>query len=491
MNTLFKQFLLPIICGTIVAALLLMLVPLYAPAYAEEDEAEFWAVIVGITEYEKYDELPYTREDAQALANQLSPIWGSDHIKLITDSMATKDDIEDAITDWLASREKANDVVLFSFAGYGEIDDDALAPYDAYYKETWINSSELRDWLSVLDSEKVVIILDMAHAGRFEANLRDSGRIILMSSRSDEACWDSNTLNDDIFLYYIMEAFSDFDAADSNSNMELSAEEVFNYAQPKTIDCSVEDAPETQHPVMSDDYAGELSLLIKVTADVGPGLPDDINLLSIDGEMYCPSELPVSFTWTPGSSHDLEVESLVSGGNGIEYVFDSWDDGTQSTFRTISSGGVYTANYTTRYYLTVESDYGDPQGEGWYDSGSMATISVTSPEGTIIRQVFTDWSGDYSDTAASASITMDGPKTVTANWKNDYSQLYMIIGGGVVLLGGIAAGTIMLLRRRGRVAPAPVERVSRPPTTKYCRNCGAEIKPGDVFCTKCGESVED
>ena len=490
MKTVFKRFLLPVICGTIVASLLLMLVPLCAPAYSEEDEVECWAVIIGVAKYEHYDDLDYADDDAQDLASQLRPIWGNDHVKLLTNSMATKDDVEDAITDWLDSREEANDVVLFFFSGYGELNKDELAPYDAYYKETWVTSSELRDWLSELESEKMVIVIEIGHAGRFETKLSGSGRVVLMSCSSDEAGWGSDTLEHSCFTYYLLEALSDFDAADSNGDMELSAEEVFHYADPRVIDFSLRDAPETLYPVMSDGYAGQLSLLIKVAADVESDMAQDINFLSIDGKMYSPSELPISFIWAPGSSHDLEVESLVSGENGIKYVFDSWDDGTLSTFKTISNGGVYAANYTTHYYLTVESDYGDPQGEGWYASGSTATISVTSPQGAIIRQVFTDWSGDYSGTATSASVTLDGPKTVTANWRNDYSQLYMIIGGGVVLLGGIAVGTIMLLRRRKKaVAPAKVERIPQPPTTKYCPNCGAEIKPGDAFCTRCGKAV--
>jgi len=416
------------------------------PAYAEEDEAECWAVIVGVSEYEHYHgEQAYFANNAREFASQLSSLWGDDHVKLLTDSMATEEAIEDAITDWLVSRADTNDVALFYFSGMAEGDDVAFAPYDARYSETWTNDRELDKWLGMLDSEKIVVILEIAHAGRFETKLSDSGRVVLMACRSDESHWYNTALQQSIFSYLVLEALRGFEAADTNNDMELSAEEIFNYAQSGTEDL-VEDE---QHPQMSDYYEGQLSLLIKVTAGVESDMAQDVNILSIAGRTYSAGDLPISFIWTPDSSHDFEVVSSVSGGSGIEYAFNSWDDGTKSASRTISHGGAYIANYTTHYYLTVESAYGDPQGEGWYDSGSRATISVTSPQGKIIRQVFTGWSGDFSATTPSASVTMNGPKTITANWRTDYMQLYMIIGGVLVLLGGIAAGvTIMLVRRR-------------------------------------------
>lgn len=491
MKTVFKRFLLPVIYGVIVALLLLIPVQLCAPTYAAEAEAECWAVIVGISDYENYDDLTYCDDDAQDLASQLGSIWGVDRVKLLTDSMATKQGIENAMTDWLASREEANDVVLFFFAGQGGW--EYLCPHDSltYSYDNDISADDLDSWLDTLDSDKMVIILDTSYAGRFESNLSGSGRVVLMSSRSDESSSESSTLQHGYFSYYTLEALREFEAADSDNNMELSAEEIFDYTATRTTNYTASDPDlTTQHPQISDNYGGQLSLLIKVTADVGPDLPQDISLLSIDGKMYSPAELPVSFIWAPGSGNDFQAVSSVSGGNGIQYVFDSWDDGNASASRAISYGGTYTANYSTHYYLTVESDYGQPEGEGWYSSGSMATISVASSEGAIIRQVFIGWSGDCSGTTASASVIMDVPRTVVANWKTDYMQLYLIIGGGVIVVGALIV-VLMMRRRKKAVAPARVERIPQPPTTKYCENCGAEIKPGDAFCTKCGEAVEE
>ncbi|MEO0252441.1 MAG: hypothetical protein ABIM44_09450, partial [candidate division WOR-3 bacterium] len=79
------------------------------------------------------------------------------------------------------------------------------------------------------------------------------------------------------------------------------------------------------------------------------------------------------------------------------------------------------------FYLTVKSDFGDPKGEGWYNEGETATFSVNSPIGFLIQQVFTQWSGDSTATTPTASIVMDGPKTVIAKWKTDYTSLVIIV----------------------------------------------------------------
>jgi hypothetical protein len=78
-------------------------------------------------------------------------------------------------------------------------------------------------------------------------------------------------------------------------------------------------------------------------------------------------------------------------------------------------------NFTpTQYYLAVNSAYNSPAGAGWYDSGSTASFSVTSPatDGTGKQYVCMGYSGDASGGGTSGSIVMNGPKTVTFNWNN-------------------------------------------------------------------------
>jgi hypothetical protein len=418
MERILNRFSLSLLGGTLAAVLLLMSIQLCVPAYAEEDETECWAVIVGVAEYEyaHYGEQMYCADDAQELASQLSSVWGDDHVKLLTNSMATEQAIENAITDWLASRADTNDVALFYFSGMAERDKASFAPYNAFYGETWVSASKLNKWLSVLDSEEIVVILEISHAGRFEQTLSDSGRVVLMACHSDESHWYNTGFQHSIFTYYILEALHEFEVADSDSNFELSAEEIFYYAEDDTIG-QVSDVGD-QHPQMSDQYPGELSLLAQFIFSAEPDLPSGFEVLILDDEEY--SSVPLELTWVPGSVHDLTLLSPLDTGSGTRYIFISWDDENTSVSRTISHGGVYTANYKRQYELLIESAFGEPEGQGWYDEGLTATISVMSIEGPTTRHIFTGWSGDYSSTEATASVTMNSPKIITANWRTDH-----------------------------------------------------------------------
>jgi len=376
---------------------------------------------VGVSDYKspKIGDVPACAEGAKKLSQLLSPTWGEEHIKLLLDSEASKSEIRAAV-DWLVSNEDSNDTVLFYFSGHGS-EEGYLAPYNAYYKETWITSRELSRWLSALDSKKFVIVLDTCHAGQYETNLSGSGRVVLMSSRADELSYSGS--DGGVFTYYLLEALSEFSIADANRDYELSAEELFQYAEPKTISETTDfyingELQDVQYPVLSDDYSGQLSLLLKFLFNTEPRLPSGGEILVLDNKTY--SLAPPEFTWAPGSVHDLTILSSLDTGSGTRYVFTSWNDGDTSVSRTISHGGVYTANYKTQHELTIESAYSVPEGRGWYDAGSTAAISVTSIEEPTIRHIFTGWSGDYSGDVEVASVIMDSPKAITANWRTDY-----------------------------------------------------------------------
>jgi hypothetical protein len=106
--------------------------------------------------------------------------------------------------------------------------------------------------------------------------------------------------------------------------------------------------------------------------------------------------------------------------------------GTSYTFSNIQANRTITFSWQEQYYLTVVSQDGSKNGEGWYDSGATATVSVTSGTrliGSGTRQVFTGWTGGATGTGTTSDpIMMSGPKTATAAWLTQYEVIYATSG---------------------------------------------------------------
>jgi len=133
-----------------------------------------------------------------------------------------------------------------------------------------------------------------------------------------------------------------------------------------------------------------------------------------------------------GLASDTEPGAL-----GIQYVFDSWsgdasgDDYSASNAITMDEPKEAIAVWTTQYYLMVLTDPAevltfDPlavSGEGWYDAEATATVdavqNVVKASGE--RYDFRSWTGaTLTGTGNEATVFMDAPKIVTANYQLQY-----------------------------------------------------------------------
>jgi len=151
-----------------------------------------------------------------------------------------------------------------------------------------------------------------------------------------------------------------------------------------------------------------------------------------------------------------------------------------------------TAKYTTQYQLVVNSAYGNPQGTGYYDNGSTAQFSVTTPVGFPIQQIFVQWQGDYTGTSPQGSIVMDKPHVVTAAWSTSYLPLIVII-----IIAAAIVGALLFWRRRGKpppeTKPTPTSGTATGAVATAqalkCAKCGSENPTGQKYCTNCGEAL--
>jgi hypothetical protein len=445
----------------ILTVLLLPIEAVYTPALAESSEPKLWAVFIGVSEpqcpfciYDKewniYPvQLQHPDDGARDMAAQLLPFTDEDHIKIVLNEQGTTANIYYAIK-WLAENANANDTVLLYFCGHSA--PQYLGSYDYV-----ISDRQLAEWFDLINSERVVVILDTCYAGSFGKELGRNGRVVLMSCQPTESSLEDRELKHTVFTHYILQALTDFDGADTNGNYELSAREIFDYANPKTVEEIV--APFANLPAFSSGYVQHptlytppytfdgINLFSKVIFHSDAESAANTTILTADGKSYLPTALPSSFSWLSGTTHSFDIPTKVDTGDGTRLVFNSWNDGDKSSSRVISHGGEYIANYKIQYKLTAESPYGKPRGNGWYDSGSKASFSINSTEGWLIQHIFTGWSGDFTGQEAASVVTMDKAKTIKANWQTNYLRLYLLIIGTIIVIAGITAA-IMIRKKK-------------------------------------------
>ena len=225
--------------------------------------------------------------------------------------------------------------ILFFFSGHGgyldydqapvdENDgrDEYIVPYDAYDVDETILDDQLNTWLSELESARQVVIIDSCYSGGFiggdfARDLSKSGRVVLAATEEDEVGWETSDLSHSVFPYYLLDGFEHLDVLDANGNDEISAEELFSYAQPKTTEYESTHVFESiQHPQIYDGYAGELTLftLATLTIDANPR----ITSITLDGRVYSTSDLPVSVDFLPGTNHTFTFSVATTIGGGVQ-----------------------------------------------------------------------------------------------------------------------------------------------------------------------------
>jgi len=286
-------------------------------------------VVIGVADYQHIDDLDYTDDDAQDMYNTLINNCGfqPSDINLLIDSAATKSSIQNAITNWLASREGPGDLVVIFFSGHSgsgpdvppldEADghDEYLSPYDAL-TDSWANDiadDELDAWLSTLDSTKVVVIIDSCFSGGmikgakgsakagsgkvavgdgFAKDIDRAGRVVMTACDDDQESFEFDALQNGIFTYYLVEGLQAA-AADVNGNGSVSVEEAYSYLRDRVDNYVLTHVPypdnndgEGQDAQLYDGVPGEVDLSRPSagptpTPTVTPPGPHQVTLISI------------------------------------------------------------------------------------------------------------------------------------------------------------------------------------------------------------------
>jgi len=168
----------------------------------------------------------------------------------------------------------------------------------------------------------------------------------------------------------------------------------------------------------------EKSLSGEIIIDTIPRIAE----ITIDGTIYLPTELPVSFDWESGSEHFISVLEHIKKSTNTRYVFDTWKDNYPTNSRSIlvnSDDTSFIALFKTQHYLKAISEYGSIIGGGWQNEGYNVNFEVeldivNDKKNENIRYIFESWNlGDYPK-SQSNSIDFEQPTTVKANWDTQF-----------------------------------------------------------------------
>ena len=137
---------------------------------------ESWAVIIGINEYENMKDLKYAVNDAVDVKDMFISKYGfkNDHIKLMTNEEATRDNITRSFNDLLQKAGEEDRVVVF-FAGHGETLDlpdggemGYLIPVEGNPDELYLTSiamSELHKIARMSYAKHILYLVDACYGG--------------------------------------------------------------------------------------------------------------------------------------------------------------------------------------------------------------------------------------------------------------------------------------------------------------------------------------
>ena len=153
---------------------------LTVPVSAGDGVTRYWAVIVGIADYDIIPDLDFCADDADSVYNLLlqDSRWSASRITLLKNSQATRAAVETAISV-MASNSDDDDICLFFYSGHGGQANVDFAPFDesdssdeyivchdsdpANYSGDYIDD-DLGDTLGLITGTKVVL-LDACFSG--------------------------------------------------------------------------------------------------------------------------------------------------------------------------------------------------------------------------------------------------------------------------------------------------------------------------------------
>lgn len=238
---------------------------------------KYLGLFIGIDRYASPDVswLSSAARDATALYALFGDTLGTQHSRLLTDSAATRDSIQEEFERLAAS--DPDDVVIVTFSGHGTPTHE-LVTFDADCADlvgTCIPLDTLTEWFAQIPARRLVCILDCCFSGGAGARvlqvdalarsldsaegalrrLSGNGRIIITASGATEEAWENPRLGHGLLTYHLLEALRG--APEVRSGGRIPVYRLLEHVTQRVVDASIA-LGTAQHPTLRGQIDGEL-----------------------------------------------------------------------------------------------------------------------------------------------------------------------------------------------------------------------------------------
>ena len=192
-----------------------------------------WALVVGISKFKDPSiNLKYASKDASDFAEFLvkEANFAPDHVRLLTDEKATREEIMAQLGDkWLPRVARPDDLVVIYFSSHGsptQMDLNSvnyLVAHNTNKNSLYATGIPLQEFANTIknrvQAQRVVLLMDACHSGAatgakgifrnygVDANqvAQGTGQMVICSSSANQTSWESKRYKNSVFTHYLIE----------------------------------------------------------------------------------------------------------------------------------------------------------------------------------------------------------------------------------------------------------------------------------------------
>jgi len=228
------------------------------PSYSRPENADNFALVIGIDKYANLPEAEFAVHDASAVREHLRALgYPSRNIVYLEGPKATRTGIQSYLEEWLPRNVKPQSTVFLYYSGHGAPDpktgDAYLVPWDAdvkFLKTTAYPVKQLYASLNALNAKQVIVALDACFSGaggrsvlakgtrplvtKVDEGFTPQGGMILFAAASGDEV--TSTLDDQghgMFTYFFLKGLN---GGAKDSAGQVSVKSLYDYLMPKVQD---------------------------------------------------------------------------------------------------------------------------------------------------------------------------------------------------------------------------------------------------------------